>query len=131
VVGILRTDLRKLSRARLKEAEVLYQAGKFDAAVYLCGYSVELALKHRICMTLGWKEYPASRTKYHSFFVHDLEVLLHLSGREAMILSKGRLAYWNSVADWNPEYRYNAVGTAQKFQAEKMIKAVRELLRFL
>ena len=55
---ILRTELRKLVRARLKDAEVLCANRRYAGAVYLCGYAVELALKERICKTLGWQGFP-------------------------------------------------------------------------
>ena len=86
--GTSRSDLRRVARSRLQEAQILFDAGRYDAAVYLCGYAVELALKARICMGLGWKEYPTPKEKYKSFYVHDLDVLLHLSGRESAILAK-------------------------------------------
>ena len=47
------TELRALARARLKEAQILFAAKRYDAATYLCGYAVEMALKARICKTLG------------------------------------------------------------------------------
>jgi hypothetical protein len=54
---MLRTELRKLVRARLKDAEVLCANRRYAGAVYLCGYAVELALQERICKTLGWQAF--------------------------------------------------------------------------
>jgi hypothetical protein len=45
-------ELRKIVSARLKDAEILYTANRFDGAFYLCGYAVELALKIKVCKTL-------------------------------------------------------------------------------
>jgi HEPN domain-containing protein len=45
-------DLRRLAKARLQDAEALFQTRRFDGAVYVVGYSVEIALKARICKTL-------------------------------------------------------------------------------
>jgi HEPN domain-containing protein len=50
-----------MAQARLEDAEALLQSGRYDSAVYLCGYAVELALKARICLNLNWNEYPASK----------------------------------------------------------------------
>ncbi|MCB0065385.1 MAG: HEPN domain-containing protein [Caldilineaceae bacterium] len=71
------------TKARLEDAEVLLAANRYDGAMYLCGYAVELALKARICRTLKWAGYPSTRKEfegYQSLRTHDLKVLLHLSG---------------------------------------------------
>src|SRR5690242_8975791 len=85
---ILAADLRKIARARLADAEALYRTNRFDGSVYLCGYAVELSLKYRICKTLGWSDFPSTGgefKQYQTFRTHDLDVLLHLCGREARI----------------------------------------------
>lgn len=46
-------EIKKLSRQRLKEAEILFENGMCDGAFYLAGYSVELSLKAKICERLG------------------------------------------------------------------------------
>lgn len=51
-------DLKAVAKARLKDAHILYSYKRYDAATYLCGYSVELALKAKICNTLNWKGFP-------------------------------------------------------------------------
>ena len=51
---IATNNLRAIARARLRDAQILLQAKRFEGAHYLCGYSVELALKARICRTLKW-----------------------------------------------------------------------------
>ena len=38
-------QLQQLTAARLDDAEALYTAGRYDAAAYLAGYAVEVALK--------------------------------------------------------------------------------------
>jgi HEPN domain-containing protein len=39
------SDLKAIARARLDDARVLLRGKRFDGAVYLSGYSVEVALK--------------------------------------------------------------------------------------
>ena len=51
-------DLETLAHDRLSDAEALLAAGRYDGATYLGGYVVELALKRRICQTLGWDAFP-------------------------------------------------------------------------
>jgi hypothetical protein len=78
-------NLRAIARARLRDARVLLRARRWDGAVYLCGYAVELALKARICQTLKWAGFPETPAEFkglQSVKTHDLEMLLHLSGIE-------------------------------------------------
>ncbi len=102
---IPRNELRKIAHARLRDAEILYKNRRYDGAVYLCGYAVEVALKARICRTLKWAGYPATRSEfqsYQSFKTHDLDVLLNLSGVESKIKIQ-YFAEWSDIAAWEPE----------------------------
>jgi hypothetical protein len=78
-------EIKKIARARLKDAEVLAASRRYEGAIYICGYAVELGLKARICKTLKWFGYPSSNNEfkgYRSFKTHNLDVLLHLTGIE-------------------------------------------------
>ena len=110
------------------------KARRYDGGFYLCGYAVELALKARICKALGWAGYPDSgegADKYRSFRVHDLEVLLHLTGREAAL--KGQLlSEWSWILQkWDPSVRYKAAGYASGPELKQMIDAVEKVLKKL
>ncbi len=130
---IARLDLRNIARARLRDAEKLLSARRYDGAVYLCGYAVEIALKARICRALGWSEFPETSRDfegYQSLRTHRLDVLLHFSGVEARI--KARLmAEWSIVAMWEPETRYRRVGTASMADASDMIPATKSVVAAL
>jgi HEPN domain-containing protein len=127
-------ELRAIARARLRDAQVLLRAKRFDGAWYLCGYAIELALKARICRTLRWsKGFPETAQDFkglQSVKTHDLEILLKFSGVEDRVRAK-RMAEWSVVLDWNPEKRYqaNRLSTAQ--QAVHMVKCVERLLEVL
>jgi HEPN domain-containing protein len=130
---ILVAELDKLARARLDDAKALLAANRFDGATYLCGYAVEVALKARICRVLNWPEFPSTGGEfqpYRSFQTHELDVLLRLSGQESRIKQE-HFALWNAAAIWKSESRYNAVGTAQKGDAEAMVQATERLLAIL
>ena len=106
---ITRTELKKIARARIKDAEVLWSAKRYDGAAYICGYALELGLKARICQTLKWSGYPSTNKEfanYRCFKTHDLDVLLHLSGIEEKIKTLF-FRDWSNVANWNPEARYD------------------------
>jgi hypothetical protein len=125
-------ELRDISQARLRDAEVLLQAKRFDGAFYLSGYAVELALKARICRTLKWPDFPATQQEFkglQSVKTHDLEVLLKFSGVEARIKTK-HLQEWSPVVDWNPEKRYQAIGLSPQ-RATDMVMYVKRLLKVL
>jgi hypothetical protein len=80
-----RDELRRIAQSRLEDAQVLLRAGRYDGAIYICGYAVEMALKARIFDTLSWSGYPSTRSEfqnYQTFRTHDLNVLLRLSGIE-------------------------------------------------
>jgi HEPN domain-containing protein len=64
---ITRSDLIKIARARLRDAEVLYRSRRYDGAIYLCGYAVEIALKVRICRTLSWPGYPSTGGEFQNY----------------------------------------------------------------
>ena len=120
---ILAADLRKIARARLLDAQALHRMRRYDGSIYLCGYAVELSLKYRICKTLSWPDFPETGGEfraYQTFRTHDLDVLLHLSGREARI-KKQAFADWSTVATWDPEVRYRSIGSASKTNAARMI----------
>jgi hypothetical protein len=130
---ILTTELRKLVRARLKDAEVLYKHRRYAGAVYLCGYAVELALKARICDTLKWRgfpETPQEMQNYRSFIVHNLDVLLHLSGREQLIKTH-HLTAWSIAAKWEPALRYQPSRQTTRQDALEMLRATATLVRVL
>lgn len=130
---ISKTELRKIARERLKDAEVLLKEGRYDGAIYLGGYVVEIALKSRICKVLHWKGFPQTRSEFQnfqSFRTHDLDVLLSLSGVEDRIRTK-YLIEWSAVANWDPEARYNPVGNTKKADAQLLVEAARRLLGVL
>ncbi len=126
-------NLEEISAARLHDAEALHAAGRYDGAYYLAGYSLELALKARICKTLNWANFPLTPKefeRFRSFKVHDLEVLLKLSGYEPAIKGK-QLPEWSTVKVWQPEVRYRPVGFASEQSTNEMLHAIYTLMRKL
>jgi hypothetical protein len=126
-------DLRAISEARLQDAIVLFDNGRFDGAAYLCGYAVELALKARICITLNWDGFPQTRGEFEglsSFKTHRLDVLLVLSGQEQRIKAE-QLDEWSAIVTWDPEARYETVGQRDPSDVAVMLASVIYLLRVL
>lgn len=130
---LLQTDLKELAQIRLKDARILLASDRFDAAVYLCGYALELTLKLRICKTLDWDGFPSTAKEfldYKSFKVHSLDILLHLSGYEKKVKTD-YLSEWSIVNIWNPESRYSLSGNIDLQKAEKIINTTEELIEIL
>jgi hypothetical protein len=130
---IVARDLRSIARARLRDSKALLLAKRFDGAVYLCGYSVELALKARICQTLKWSAFPETGREFEglqSLKTHDLELLLRLSGVEDRIKAM-YLAEWSAVVEWTPEKRYQRIGQTTPQQATDMVRCAERLLNTL
>ena len=126
-------ELDDIAKARLDDAEVLFQAQRYDGAVYLCGYAVEIGLKARICKTLSWAGYPSTKAEFQnlqSLRTHSLDVLLTLSGVEATVKTSC-LKEWSAVAKWEPEVRYKPVGSATSSNVKLMIESTKVLLGVL
>ena len=126
-------EIRIIAKERLGDAIVLANAKRYEGAIYLCGYAVELGLKARICKTLKWQGWPSGGKEfdgYQSFKTHNLDVLLHLTGIEDRIKTQV-FVEWSAVATWDPESRYNPVGTASWRDAYLMILAAKSLLEVL
>ena len=120
-------DLHELAEERLADAKALYEAGRYEGAFYICGYAIEVALKKKICTTLGWDEYPTTGKAYTSFKTHDLEVLLHLSGVEKQIVLT---AEWSIVMKWDSEIRYSSEKQTPE-DVKLMVEATKNLLKKL
>lgn len=123
----------EIARERLTDAETLLNAHRYDGAVYLCGYSIEIALKHKICQTLNWTSFPSGNKEFEklkSLKTHDLDVLLSFTGIETS-LKATYFAEWSAIGIWNPEARYNPIGLIDPADANLMINSAKTLIGIL
>jgi hypothetical protein len=122
-----RTDFQTLAEARVEDAQVLFNNGRFAAAKYLAGYSVECALKACIAkLTKAGDFPPPAREVSGKVYVHDLETLLGAAGLERAFKDLFRSdlelgANWGVVAKWKQDSRYKAQG---KNEAEDLLNAI-------
>ena len=132
---LTRADMRQIARARVLEAAVLVRAGRFDTAVYLCGYAVEVSLKARICRTLRWAEFPNEPRewqRHHAYLkVHDLRLLAKWSAYEIHLDGPTHSRQWLEVYEWNPETRYQLGGRKTRSQAVSIMRSTRALTDLL
>lgn len=123
-----RMQLQELALLRLQEAEVLFDSGLYDGCAYLCGYVVELALKARICATLGVNVYPEKgsrlRDAMKSHVLDDLGLLAGM-GHDLTSARPDLIANWSFLIEWKPEWRYNQKGSYDRKAAQKLLDAVR------
>lgn len=111
---LTRNELRRIAREKVKDAEALFNAGRYEGAVYICGYAVEIALKARICKTLKWADFPSTTgefnrlEKYKPFKVHSLNLLLSYSGIEDKIRNNF-FTEWSLISTWDPQSRYTPI----------------------
>jgi HEPN domain-containing protein len=124
-----REQLKVLAQLRLQEAEALFAAGFYDGCAYLCGYVVELALKARICATLGINEYPPEmkgqlRSAFRTHELDDLKLLAGM-GREFSASNPALLTNWSVASQWRPERRYEPQGTYDRNAAEEILNVIR------
>ncbi len=130
-------DMELRARSHLRSARILNRRSnaEHDAAAYLCGYAIEIALKACICRHLGWLGYPETPVEFQhfkSYRTHNLGDLLRLSGNEASLKSNAALlADWSILLGWNPEQRYERIGTKTAADTQAMTEAAARLLRFL
>ena len=126
-------DLTSLARARLKDAKVLLSRKRYEGAVYLCGYAVEIALKARVVKTLKWTGFPETSNEFaglQSLKSHDLDVLLSLSGWEPKIRTK-LLAEWSAISQWDPTLRYQRLGNITGPQAVAIVTSASKIVAVL
>lgn len=117
----------------MRDAKALCGSKNYQAAIYLAGYAVEIALKARICKSLKWKEFPETAKEFEGLTTlktHKLPLLLRLSGREEFI-KEHAFVDWSAVVSWDPEMRYRAVGSSGRKEAELMISSVEAILERL
>ena len=110
------TNLKKIAEERLDDVKVLYKNGRYDGAMYLSGYVLEIALKARICKLLNISEYPDEGKFKPTYCIHDFDVLIKLSGLENELKTgdSSLFADWSVVTGWNPIMRYQIMGKTKR-----------------
>ena len=105
-----RSDFKRLTKIRLREARTLLRAGLFEGAYYLCGYAIEYVLKACIAKQTRRYDFP-DKDRVNKSHVHDLVDLVRLGGVKLELDAETQLdstfrANWNVVKDWSEKSRY-------------------------
>ncbi|MDG6773422.1 HEPN domain-containing protein [Thiomicrorhabdus sp. ZW0627] len=100
-----------LAQARIDDAVVLCNAGKYSSAYYLAGYAIELAIKACISDLFQTGVIP-DKGLVNATYVHDIEKLVNTAGLKPVLQQKLRddpefAAYWGIASQWNEQSRYS------------------------
>jgi HEPN domain-containing protein len=121
-----RLVFQELAETRLLDARACFEAGRYDAAYYLAGYTVECALKACIARQTHENDFPPKNAG--EYYVHNLEKLANLAtsvpfqaDREA---DPALSEYWIVVKEWSEASRYQPPGDESARKAEEILRAV-------
>ncbi|SIN78465.1 HEPN domain-containing protein [Chitinophaga niabensis] len=124
---LLKKVLKRIAENRLKDSNVLLRNKRYNAAIYLAGYAIELMLKLKICHIFRFKHgFPENEIEFNTckdaasfaFFStaiaklkqikhHNLAELLRYSGKEITIFTKCS-SEWAGILNWGPNHRYSS-----------------------
>lgn len=122
---MLRTDLQKLSQAKLDDALLLCEAGRYSSAYYLGGYAVELGLKACAARQIREHQIP-DKAFVNGILTHEFPKLVNLAGLKTNLTQaqdEDHLfqAYWGITAEWSPDARY---AMTDSMSAELLLTAI-------
>ena len=108
-----RLELQSVAKAKMADAELLFEHSRYSNAYYLFGYAAEIALKSRIARACSSETIPDKRF-VERIYSHDLNALVSLSGlRQRLDERRGASppfnGFWSTVSDWSPQSRYATV----------------------
>lgn len=120
---------RQAAEERWKDARCLHANGRFEGAIYLCGYVLECFLKFAICETRKHKSMDVAEAK---LLGHNLFELLDVLRFSSPLVEKRdlRLAFDRINSRWAPEMRY-AGQSANERSSEIFLRDTRELRNWL
>ena len=106
-----RRDFQTIALVRLKEAQTLLANDLPDGAYYLCGYTVECALKACIARQTERYDFPPDPRTVQAIYTHDLNRLASLAGLDAVLAGRQQTDQtfaenWELVKDWSERSRY-------------------------
>jgi len=123
------TVFRQASIERLLDANCLHEAGRFQGAIYLCGYALECRLKFCVCLARGAPYLEETEAKNLG---HELDKSLHAAGLDKKLFKNEelRVAFLRIIREWSTEIRY--LGSASNnSESESSLRDTRALLRWL
>ena len=131
------TDFEEVANARFEDAVVLALYDRYDGAIYLCGFAVEIALKIRITKEHQLPSFPETIVEFKNFPIkkiktHDLIKLRDLLSAPIFCTDTDRelsKRFDFLRQNWDVNYRYKKLsGVASKSLCFDLIESVEYLL---
>ena len=112
-LGYTRSDLRANAQAKLDDALLLWQNGRYSNAYYLAGYAVEIALKACVAAQIVAETIP-DKELIRKIFNHEFNVLVGLAGLSAELKENQDkdsefATNWAVASRWSPDIRDEVV----------------------
>lgn len=129
-----RSILQSMALSRLEDAKALLNTGRFSAAYYLAGYSVECGIKACFAKQVKAHDFP-EKGKADKIFTHDLVELIRLAGLDASHKKDCELdpdfdTLWSTVSGWEEKSRYDPLWLddplAMESKATALIRAIED-----
>lgn len=123
------TVFRAASIERWKDARCLHGAGRFQGAIYLCGYALECELKYCVCVAQRKARMEEGEAKRLG---HELTELLDAAGMRDRLYGIDDLcvAFHNINNRWSTQIRYSGRSSSKK-ESEGFLKDSRALWQWL
>ena len=126
-------EISDIAKSRLAEAQILHDNQKYDGAVYLCGYAVELSLKALVLRDKLWG-FPEDSEEFRLYSdvrTHDLDKLLKTAGGAHLLNDRSFQTSWGHITGWSSEFRYRPVGSFSLADSSRMISSARDIMETL
>jgi AbiV family abortive infection protein len=123
---VTRAEFQQLADTRLEEAKILLDQHKWNAAYYLSGYAVELAIKACIIKHLMGRDAFPSKDLSKNCYTHSVQDLIKVADLEVTLTRARSLdvdleANWSTVKDWSEQKRYHLI---EQSDAESLYNAI-------
>jgi hypothetical protein len=111
------------------DAKCLREAGRFQGAIYLCGYALECKLKFCVCRSQGIEKMEEAEAKRLG---HHLTELLDAAGLARVLAGQRELhvAFQDINDRWSTEMRYSGAKASSR-DCDRFLKDSRALLIWL
>jgi hypothetical protein len=123
------TAFRAAAIERWKDAACLHEAGRFQGAIYLCGYSLECELKYCVCAARGMAR---MREREAKRLGHQLTELLDAAGKSKLLAgNRDLLTAFQAINEvWSTDLRYSG-GRHSAEESERFLLDSKALLLWL
>jgi HEPN domain-containing protein len=125
-VPVNRNDFQELAELHLQHAKALLDVQLYSGAYYMCGYTVECALKACICKRTEEFDFYVHPEIARQVWSHKFRNLIEVAGLEEEVLAARQRdialdVKWGEAENWSEGSRYERRG--QK-EAEALFSAV-------